>query len=74
MILKISPWLKYEIIELFVNTWAADYKYPVLDCENLPFPILKSSYIKDKKHSPNFLFGLWNLRQILNSLKKRRSS
>ena len=24
---------------VFVNTWTADYKYPVPDCENLPFPI-----------------------------------
>ena len=39
MICKISPWLKFEIIGLFVNTWTADYKYPVTDCENLPFPI-----------------------------------
>ena len=39
MIWKISPWLKFEIIGLFVNTWIADYKYPVPDCENLPFPI-----------------------------------
>ena len=29
----------FEIIGLFDNTWTADYKYPVLDCENLPFPI-----------------------------------
>ena len=36
---KISPWLKFEMIALFVNTWTADYKYPVLDCENLTFPI-----------------------------------
>ena len=39
IIWKISPWLKFEIIGLFVNTWTADYKYPVPDCENLPFPI-----------------------------------
>ena len=36
---KISPWCKFEVIVLFVNTWTADYKYPVPDCENLPFPI-----------------------------------
>ena len=36
---KISPWLKFEMIGLFVNRWTADYKYPVLDCENLTFPI-----------------------------------
>ena len=39
MIRKISPWLKFEIIALFIDTWAADYKYPVPDCENLLFPI-----------------------------------
>ena len=39
MIWKISPWCKFEVIVLFVNTWTADYKYPVPDCENLPFPI-----------------------------------
>ena len=39
IIWKISPWLKFEIIGLFVNTWTADYKYPVPDCESLPFPI-----------------------------------
>ena len=39
MIWKISPWLNFEIIGLLVNTWTADYKYPVPDCQNLPFPI-----------------------------------
>ena len=39
IIWKISPWLKFEIIRLFVNTWTADYKYPIPDCENLSFPI-----------------------------------
>ena len=39
MIWKIFPLLKFEIILLFVNTWPSDYKYPVPDCENLPFPI-----------------------------------
>ena len=38
MIWKISPWLKFEIIGLFANTWTADYKYPVTDGESLPFP------------------------------------
>ena len=39
IIWKICPWMNFEIIGLFVNTWTADYKYPVPDCENLPFPI-----------------------------------
>ena len=40
IIWKISPWLKFEIIGLCVNTWTAYYKCPVPDCEKLPFPIL----------------------------------
>ena len=36
---KISTWLNFHIIGLFANTWTADNKYPVPDCENLLFPI-----------------------------------
>ena len=39
IIWKISPWLKFGIIGLFVSTWTAHYKYPVPVCENLPLPI-----------------------------------
>ena len=39
IIWRIAPWLKFGIIGLFVNTWTADYKYPVPVCENLPLPI-----------------------------------
>ena len=39
IIWKISPWLKFEILGLFANTWATDYKYAVPDCENFLFPI-----------------------------------
>ena len=39
IIWNIFTWLKFDIRSLFANTWAADYKYPVPDCENLPFPI-----------------------------------
>ena len=39
IIWKLSPWLKFQIIGLFFNTWNARYKYPVPVCENLPFPI-----------------------------------
>ena len=39
MIWEISPWLKFEIIGVFVSKWTADYKYPVPDYENLKFPI-----------------------------------
>ena len=71
MIWKISPWLKFEIRVLFVNTWTSGYKYPVPDCENLPFPF-KSSHLKNKKHFLRFLFHLWNLHQILNIFKKKK--
>ena len=39
IIWKISPWLKFGIIGLFVSTWTAHYKYPVPVCENLLLPI-----------------------------------
>ena len=31
--------MKFEILGVFYNTLTADDKYPVLDRENLPFPI-----------------------------------
>ena len=65
IILKTSPWFKFGIIGLFVNTWTAHYKYPVLDCENLPL-VFKSSYLKNKKNSFGFSFHLWILHQIWN--------
>ena len=39
MIWKISPWLKFKILGVFVNTLTADNKYPVRDCGDLQFPI-----------------------------------
>ena len=39
MVQKISRLLKFEIIGVFVNDFNTDYKYPVPDCENLPFHI-----------------------------------
>ena len=39
MIRKISPLVKFEILIVFVDTFTADDKYPVPDCENLLFPI-----------------------------------
>ena len=41
MIWKISFLSKFEMIVVFVNPWAADYKYPVLDYDNFLFPIQK---------------------------------
>ena len=70
IIWKTSPWLKFGIIGLFVNTWTADYKYPfriVRICRS----VFKSSYLKKKNHFPDFLFHLWNLHQIWNIFKKK---
>ena len=39
MIWNISPLLKFQMIGVFVNTWTADYNYPVPDCQNLLFPV-----------------------------------
>ena len=39
MIWKISHLFKFEIIGVFVNTFSADCKYPIPDCENLLFAI-----------------------------------
>ena len=46
MIREIFPLLKFEIIAVFVNTWAADYKYPVMDCK----------YLKNQKYFLRFFF------------------
>ena len=39
MIWKVSPLIKFELLGVFVNTLIPDHKYPVEDCQNLPFPI-----------------------------------
>ena len=39
MIWKIDSLLKFDILGLFVNTLAANYKYSVQDCENSSFSI-----------------------------------
>ena len=39
MIWERSPLVKFVILVVFVNIGTADDKYPVRDCENLPFTI-----------------------------------
>ena len=39
MVWKVSPLVKSQISGVFVNTLAADHKYPVRVCENMPLPI-----------------------------------
>ena len=66
-----SPSLNFEIIGFFVNTWTAHYKYPLPDCENLPFPFQIQLSLK-KKHFLGFLFHLWNVHQIPDIFKKKK--
>ena len=56
---------------VFVNTWTADYKYPLPDC-GICRSLFKSSDLQKKKHFLGFLFHLWNLHQILNNFKKKK--
>ena len=62
MILKISPLLEFEIRGVFVKTLAADWKYPLPDCENLPFPIQMELSYKRKTFSDFFssIYGIWS--------------
>ena len=55
MIRKISPLLKFENIGVFLNTWTADYKYSVPDCENLQFLIQMKLSSKPKTFTELFL-------------------
>ena len=62
MILKISPLLEFEIRGVFVKTLTADWKYPLPDCENLPFPIQMELSYKRKTFSHFFssIYGIWS--------------
>ena len=44
MICKISPFLKFEILEVFFNTLTADGKHPNRGCENLQLCIQMQLY------------------------------
>ena len=65
-----SPLVLGEILEVFIDTLTAYGKYPVQDCENLPFPIQMQLSEKPKSFS-EFLFNFWILDQILNILKEK---
>ena len=39
------------MIGFFVNTWTVDSMYPVMDCENLRFPIQIQLFEKEKTFS-----------------------
>ena len=73
LIWKISPFLKFEILDVFVNALTPDDKYPVRDSENLQFPV-QMKLSQKRKLFVTFLFYLWNLHQILNILGKKMTS
>ena len=66
MIWEISPWLKFKILGVFVNTVTVDDKYPVRDAENLQFPIQIQLSQKRKTFFSVFFFLFWNVHHILN--------
>ena len=64
-----SPLVLAETLGVFVNTFTADEKYPVQECENLQLPI-QLQLSQNEKLCLNFLFHFWNVHQTLNVLKK----
>ena len=70
LIKEISPLVLSEILEVFVNTLTAESKYPVQDCENLPFRS-QMQFSEKRKSFCKIHFDLWNLHQILSILKKK---
>ena len=71
IIWKISPWLKFEIIA-FLLKHGLPITSILFRIVRICCSLLKSSYLKNKKHFLSFLFHLWNLHQILNIFKKKK--
>ena len=69
---KKSLLLTCQILGLLVNTLAADEKYPVLNTDNLTIPIQMQLSQKEKTFS-EFFVHFWNLSEILNAFKKKRT-
>ena len=70
IIWKISPWFKFEIIG-FLLTHGLSITSILFGIVRICRSLLKSSYLKNKKHCLGFLFHLWNLHQISNIFKKK---
>ena len=69
VIWKMSPLVLGEILGESFNTLAADGKYFVQYCVNLPLPI-QMQLFKNQKLVLNFFSHFLNLQQILNILKQ----
>ena len=68
---KISPWLKFEIIE-FLLTHGLLITCILFRIVRSFRSLFKSSYLKNKKYFPGFLFHLWNLHEISNIFQKKK--
>ena len=71
IIWKISPWLKFEIIG-FLLTHGLLITCILFRIVRIFRSLFNSSSLKNKKHSPGFLFHSWNLHQISNILQKKK--
>ena len=72
MIWKISPWLKFEIIRVFVNTHGLAITSILFQIVGIYRSLFKCNFLKKKKRFLRFLFHLWNLHQILNIFNKKK--
>ena len=72
IIMKISPWLKFENMG-FSLTHGLLITSILFRIVRICRSVFKSSYLKKKKHFLGFLFHWWNLRQILNNFKKKKT-
>ena len=72
MILKISPWLKVQIIGVFVNTHGLAITSILFRIMGICRSLFKSNYLKSKKYFLSFLFHLKNIHQISNISKKKK--
>ena len=65
-----SPLNLDEVLVVLVDRLTLDAKYPVHDCENMLLPI-QMQFSEKRKIFSEFFFPFWNLKQIVNILKKR---
>ena len=71
IIMKISPWLKFEIIG-FLLTDGLPVTSILLRIVRICRSLFKASSLKKKKHFLEFLFHLWNIHQISNIFQKKK--
>ena len=72
MIWKISPWFKFQILGVFVNTHGLAITSILFQIVGIYRSLFKWNYLQNKKHFLSFLFLLWNLHQVSNIFKKKK--